>query len=253
MNRRRFLQSGGLAGVPLAAAQSPARKPLLITSAGSDLARKLAAGLSAQHAIRLTERKAVRVDHDFVECALGHDSSTNDVVRGVQAIVHVAEPLPDDTAGQQIDLTTRCTYNLLFAAAAEGVPLVVLLSSLEVMSGYDVNLTVSESWRPRPVSAEPRVLAKHLVEFTSREFAREGKVTVVVLRLGKVVRSEEVKDRPFDPTWVDERDVVHAVSLALASRPGRFQVFHIQADSPKARFAVTRARNALKYRPQYQW
>ncbi|MEX2262960.1 MAG: NAD(P)-dependent oxidoreductase [Bryobacteraceae bacterium] len=252
MNRRRFLQSGGLAGVPLAAAQSPAKKPLLITSAGSDLARKLAAGLSAQHAIRLTERKAVRVEHEFVECPLGHDSSTNDAVRGVEAIVHVAEPLPEDRAEQQIDLTTRCTYNLLFAAAAEGVPLVVMLSTLDVMGGYDANLTVTETWRPTP-AAEPRVLAKHLGEFTSREFAREGKVNVVVLRLGKVVRSEEVTDRPFDPLWVDERDVVHAVSLALASKLGRFQVFHIQSDSPKARFAVTRATRALKYRPQHQW
>ena len=153
-------------------------------------------------------------------------------------------------AEQQIDLTTRCTYNLLFAAAAEGVPLVVLLSTLDVMGGYDANLTVSETWRPRP-AAEPRVLAKHLGEFTSREFAREGKINVVVLRLGKVVRSEEVRDRPFDPLWVDERDVVQAVSLALASKLGRFQVFHIQSDSPKARFAVTRAKGALKYRPQH--
>ena len=251
MNRRRFLQSGGLAGVPLAA-QSPERKPLLITSAASELARKLAAALGAQHAIRLTERMPVRVEHEFVECALGHDSSTNDVVRGVEAIVHVAESLPEDTAEQQIDLTTRCTYNLLFAAAAEGVPLVVLLSTLDVMGGYDANLTVSETWRPRPAE-EPRVLAKHLGEFTSREFARDGKINVVVLRLGKVVRSEEVRNRPFDPLWVDERDVVQAVSLALASKLGRFQVFHIQSDSPKARFAVTRAKGALKYRPQHVW
>jgi hypothetical protein len=252
MNRRGFLQSSGLAGVPLAAAQTPARKPLLITSAGSELARKLAAGLSAQHSIRLTERKAVRVEHEFVECALGHDAATNEAVRGVQAIVHVAEPLPEDSAAQQIDLTTRCTYNLLFAAAAEGVPLVVMLSTLDVMGGYAPDLTVSETWRARP-AAEPRVLAKHLGEFTSREFAREGKVSVVVLRLGKVVRFEDVKDRPFDPLWVDERDVVQAVSLALTSKLPRFQVFHIQSDSPKARFAVTRAKDALKYRPQYQW
>jgi nucleoside-diphosphate-sugar epimerase len=252
MNRRGFLQSGALAGVPLAAAQSPAGKPILITSAGSELARKLTAGLSGQHAIRLTERKTVQADHPFVECLLGHDASTNDLVRGVAAIVHVAEPLPEDTPEQQVDLATRGTYNLLFAAAAEGIPLVVLLSTLDVMSGYGANLTVSETWRSRP-SAEPRVLSKHLAEFTSREFAREGKVNVVVLRLGKVVRSEEVKDQPFDPLWVDERDVVHAVSLALASRLSRFQVFHIQPDSPRARYAVTRARGALKYRPQHQW
>jgi nucleoside-diphosphate-sugar epimerase len=251
MNRRGFLQSSALAAAPLAA-QSPAGKPILITSAGSDLGRKLAAGLSGQNPIRLTERKAVQTEHAFVESPLGHDALTNDLVRGVAAIVHLVEPLPEDSAAQQIDLATRCTYNLLFAAAAEAVPLVVLLSTLDVMSGYEANLTVSETWRPRP-SAEPRVLAKYLAESTSREFAREGKVNVVVLRLGKVVRSEEVRNQTFDPLWVDERDVVHAVSLALASKLGRFQVFHIQPDSPKSRYAVTRARNALKYRSQHQW
>jgi len=252
MKRRGFLQSSGLLGLPLAAAQAPAKKPLLITSAGSELARKLVAGLSQQHAIRMTERKPVTVEHEFVECALGHDPSTNAVVRGVQAIVHVAEPLPEDTAGQQIDHATRCTYNLLFAAAAEGVPLVVMLSTLDVMNGWDPKLTVSETWRSKP-STEPRILAKHLAEFTSREFARDNKINTVVLRLGKVVRSENVKDQPFDPLWVDERDVVQAVSLALNARLPRFQIFHIQADTPKARYAVTRARGALKYRSQYQW
>ena len=209
-------------------------------------------GLKDKYPIRLTERIAVRTEHEFVECALSHDTTTNTAVRGVEAIVHVAEPLPDDTAEQQIDLLTRCTYNLLTAAGEETVPLVVMLSTLDVMSGYDSNLTVTETWRPRP-STEPRVLSKHLGEFTCREFTRDSKTNMVVLRLGKVVRAEEVKGKPFDPLWVDERDVVQAVSSALTARLGRWQVFHIESDSPKARFAVTRAKTALKFQPQYRW
>ena len=254
MNRRRFLQSTGLAGAaPLAGAQTPAKpKPILITSGASRIAQVLAAGLKDKHPIRLTERIPVRTEHEFVECALGHDAATNTAVRGVDAILHVADPLPDDTPEQQIDLLTRCTYNLLTAAAEEMVPLVLMLSTLDVMTGYPANLTVSETWRPRP-STEPRVLSKHLGEFTCREFARDGKANIAVLRLGKVVRAEDVQGKPFDPLWVDERDVVHAVASALTARLGRWQIFHIQSDSPKARFAVTRAKAALKYQPQYRW
>lgn len=253
MNRRRFLQSSGLVGAVPLAAQAPAgRQPVLITSAASRLAQALAEGLKEQYPIRLTERSAVKTGHEFIECALGHDEATNALVRGVRAIVHVAEPLPGDSPQQQVDLLTRCTYNLLTAASAEEVRTVVLLSTLEVMSGYDPNLTVSETWRPRP-SAEPRVLAKHLGELTGREFAREGKVNLTVLRLGTVVRAEDVQDKPFDPLWVDERDVVQAVSLALTARPASWQIFHIQPDSPKSRFAVARAKAVLKYAPRYQW
>jgi len=255
MNRRKFLQRTGLAGAaaPLASAQTTAKpKPLLITSGSARLAQSLAAGLKGTWPIRLTERGLVRTEHEFVECALGHDTATNVAVRGVEAIVHVAEPRAEETPGEQIDYLTRCTYNLLWAASEEGVPRVVLLSTLELMTGYDPGFTVGERWRSRP-PAESRGLGKHLAELTSREFAREGKISVVVLRLGKVVREEETRGRAFDPLWVEERDVVHAVSRALTAGLGRWQIFHIQPDSPRARFSVRSAKTALGYQPQYRW
>jgi nucleoside-diphosphate-sugar epimerase len=254
MNRRRFLQGSGLAAAaPLAAGQlAPKPKTILITSGSSRLAQSLAAGLKDQYAIRLTERAPMRTEHEFVECALGHDSQTNTVVRGVEAIVHVAEPLPNESAEQQVDHLTRGTYNLLWAASEENVPRVVFLSTLEVMTGHNPRFTVSETWRPRP-SVEPYVLSKHLGEFTSREFARESKLNIVTLRLGKVVQADAVKGQPFDPLWVDDRDVGHAVSRALAARLNKWQVFHIQADSPRARFSVRRAQKSLGYQPKFQF
>jgi nucleoside-diphosphate-sugar epimerase len=222
---------------------------ILLTSAACPLAQAMAAGLSGEHQVRLTERVFVETDHEFAQCALGHDAATNLLVRGMDAIVHVAEPLPHENENEQIDYLTRCTYNLLYAASQEGVPRAVFLSTLELMTQYDENFTVFEHWRPRPTT-EPRVLSKHLGEFTSREFAREHKINVVVLRLGKVVKADEVKDQPFDPMWVDESDVVHAVSCALTAKVGRWSIFHIQHDSPRARFSVAHAKRALGYSPQ---
>jgi hypothetical protein len=254
VNRRRFIKTSGLVGaVPLAAAQTAKSKPVLITSAAGTLAQALAEGLKETYSIRLTERVPVRTGHEFVECPLGHDASTSGAVRGVEAIVHVAEPLPDDTAEQQIDLLTRCTYNLLWAAAEEKVPRVILLSTLELMTGYDPKYTVSETWLPLPPKT-PSVFAKHLGEYTSREFAREGKSQIVVLRLGKVVRADEVKGKSPDPLWVEERDVIQAVSSALtAPRLSSWQIFHIQQASAGARFSVRRAQAALGYKPQFRW
>jgi hypothetical protein len=253
MNRRGFLKTSGFAGaVPLAAAQTPKLKPILITSGANKLAQALAAGLKETYSIRLTERAPVTTTHEFVESALGHDASTNSLVRGVDAIVHVAEPLPNDSAEQQIDLMTRCTYNLLWAAAEEKVARVVLISTLDLMTGYDPKFTVTESWRPVPTST-PGVLSKHLGEYTSREFAREGKMQIAVLRLGKVVRADDVKGQAPDPLWVEERDVVQAVSGALTARLNSWQIFHIEQASPRARFSVRRAQTALGYKPQFAW
>ncbi len=253
MNRRSFLRNAAL---PLAtqvasADQSPPKR-LLITSGASKVAQALAAALKDRYQVRLTERVPVETQHEFVQCVLGHDRATNLLVHDMDGIVHVAEPLAGDDGSQQIDYLTRCTFNLLWAAAEEKAPPVVFLSTLDVMAGYPVNFTVGENWRPKP-TPEPRVLAKHLGEFTCREFARENRIGVVVLRLGKVVRADDVKDQAFDPMWVDERDVAQAVSGALTATTGRWSVFHIQADSPRARFRVTKAKAELGYNPQFNW
>src|SRR5216683_7063000 len=97
-NRRQFLGGAGVSSAALAGSKqvSPSSnaKRLLITSAHSRLAQSLASGLRDKYQIRLTERIPVRTDFEFMQCALGRDPATNQLMRGVDGIVHVAEPLP---------------------------------------------------------------------------------------------------------------------------------------------------------------
>ena len=225
---------------------------LLMTSAAAPIARSLAEILRGEHSLRLTERIPVAGITDFALSPLGPDLSTNLLVQGMDAIVHVAEPLPTDSDLQQIDYLTRCTYNLCLAAAAEGVKRLIYLSTLDLMTAYDPNYLVNERWKPKPPTHAP-TFAKHLGEFTCREFAREHKLAVVVLRLGKVVRAEAVAGQPVDPLWVDERDVAQAVNRALTAELPRWAVFHIGADSQQARFPVAAAKRGLNYAPQFNF
>ena len=225
---------------------------ILITSAAAPLAQQLATALHNEHEIRLTERSFVPDLPTLAVSALNHDLSTNLLVRGLDAIVHVAEPLPTDNEIEQIDYLTRCTYNLYLAAVAEGVKRVVFLSTLDLMTPYAENYTVGERWRPLPTAATP-VLTKHLGEFVSREFAREHKLDVVVLRLGKVAHTETVANQPFNPLWVDERDVAQAVNRALTMDARLLSTFHIQSASPQARFSIDSAKNLLGYAPVYDF
>ena len=157
---------------------------VLITSGAAVRSTALADHLAQSHEIRLTERAPVETTHEFVQCGLGHDGSTNLLARGMDAIIHAVEALPGEDASAQLDAATRCTYNLLMAAAEEGVPQVVLLSTLELMADYPDGYRVNERWRPLP-RTQPPTLSKHLAEQVSREFAREGKVAVTILRLGE--------------------------------------------------------------------
>jgi len=225
---------------------------LLITSAASPLAQALTAELQGEYTLRLTERAPNPSLANFALSPLGPDLSTNLLVRGMDAIVHVAEPLPTDNELQQIDYLTRCTYNLCMAAAAEGVKRLIYLSTLDLMTAYDPNYKVNERWKSRPTTDAP-LLAKHLGEFTCREFAREYKLTVVVLRVGKLVQAEMVAGQPVDPLWVDTRDVAQAVGRALTAEVPRWSILHVQGDGPQARFSVDAAKRMLGYAPQYKF
>jgi nucleoside-diphosphate-sugar epimerase len=205
---------------------------LLITSAASSRSQGLAVALRAAHTVRLTDRVHVDSEVEFARCSLDHDFATNLLVRGMEAIIHVAEPLPGDNEIGQIDFLTRCTYNLLWAAAEEGVRRVIYLSSLALLEQYDPAYLITEQWRPRPTTAAP-LLAKHLGESVCREFAREHKLEVVVLRLGQVV----------------EADLAQAISQALTAVLGPWSVFHIRAELPQSRFSIERAKTRLGYSP----
>ena len=276
MERRRLLQQAGLAvaggaGVLApahlladAAAERPARntegepKRVLVTAAETPLAQTLRDGLLAAWQVHLTAPTEISVSRPFTKSALEANESTREVVRGMDAIVHLAFARADRNPGEQIDGLVRGTYNLLTAAAAEGVRRVVHISSLAALRGYDEAFAVTEDWQPRP-GDDPTALAEYLAECTSREFARERQLEVVALRIGKVVRAESMKGQPFDPLWVDERDVVQAVSLALRtskltspSGTNGWTVLHILSDSPRARFSVSKARQLLGYQPQHR-
>ncbi len=228
---------------------------VLITSAGSELARKIAAATVESHTIRLTELEPIDTDFEFVQSVLGHDESTNELVKGIDTIVHIAETPPqlkakaEEPENYEIDYQTRCTYNLLMAASAEGVKHFIYASTLRLFEQHGEDWTVKENWRPRP-SIDASVLAKHLGEFTCREFAREGKIEVTCLRLGDIITAEEAADAEFNSMWLEINDAVAAFQGAIEAA-SRWGIFHIQSEFPGARFAINKAKGHLKFNPQF--
>ncbi len=260
MKRRTFLQQAGamLTGTTVAAAaegdqpqpQGTApqalRRTVLLTSHESEFGKALAAALSNQYTLRLADRPLFRDE----------DGTLERLLDGVGAIVHLSQPAEAESGSEWLDRRGRGTYDLLTAASAKGVGLVVYLSSLDIMAGYDPSFQVAEDWRPVPTT-EPDQLSHYLAECTCREFARERKLRTMVLRLGKVAGEEAPRASSDGDPWVARADAVEAVRLALEVHFGEggaalpaWNVLHIAADVPGGRFPVTRAKRVLGYRPQ---
>lgn len=228
---------------------------ILITSAGCELARRVADTTAESNTIRLTELLHIDTNYDFVQSELGHDESTNELVKGIDTIVHIAQTPPElraqakEPENFEIDFQTRCTYNLLIAATAEGVKHFIYASTLRLFEQHGEDWTVKENWRPRP-HTEGEVLAKHLGEFTCREFALEGKIKITCLRLGTIVTTEEAANSEINSMWLEIDDAVAAFQGAIDA-PSNWGIFHVQSEFPDSRFDIGNAKGHLKFNPQF--
>lgn len=215
---------------------------VLVTGAASPLGRAAAEALrKKRHTLRLTDRRRVRTDHEFTQSQLGHGPSTNKLVAGIETIVHLPAPIdPGADPAAWIDACTRCTYNLLVAAAQAGVRHVVYVGSLASFTEYDPDFLVSESWRPQPTTDAP-VMAPNLGEFVAKEFAQTKQLQITILRLGHLVIDELDSDTRLDPTSIDVRDAATGIAAAVKGDGSDYRLLHLQGQFEGARFSADRA------------
>ena len=235
---------------------------VLITGAASALGREVAAELSADGNAELRlldDCAAQRQDVEWIEGRLTDPDAIRQAVRDVDAVVHTGEPPPASESEEALlDRATRGTHVLLQAAVEAGVKRFVYGSTLEVFRAYPDTVYVTEYYKPLP-PPEMAVLARYLGEMTCREFAREYPITVTALRLGKLVREEEVAGRERDLMWVDIRDAAQAFCAALERDASaslnwvpRWVVYHIAAPLAHPKFLLDRAKS-MGYRPQHEF
>ena len=113
---------------------------------------------------------------------------------------------------------------LLQAAREAGVKRLVLISSLDLMRGYDERFVVTAEWQPRP-AANAQALAPHLAELVGREIARTGDIEVVALRFG--AWGEETS----------EEDAARAVAKALSDAMPQHYHWTLRHVTSSGRFA----------------
>ena len=210
---------------------------ILITSGATALAQALAAALAGEHQVTLTDVVDVETEHAFEKNELSHEGKTEDMVEGMDAIVHLAE-LPDSERSdeRELDFQTRCTYNIMHAAKDKKVPHVIYISSLSLFEACDPNWNVTEVWAPRP-STESGPMSRYLGEFTCREFAREHSVRVTVLRFGDLGGDGD--------SALSMDDAVTAIGKTLETKGPMWQVLHVQSEVENARFPIDQAKSVL--------
>ena len=216
-----------------------------LTGAAGHLGRALLPGLAAAHTPVATDLAA---DTSMAAADVRDPEAMRALCQDAEAVIHLAGAVWDESldaaANETRILETRIkgTCNLLQAASQAPTRRVVHISDLCILDGYADDLAVSEDFLPLPdTSAHQQSV--YLSEWAAREFARQGDVEVLTLRLGTLVDAGGLPaEARYADGWLDLADAVDAVLLGLeneaATRPGAWGLYNLAADVPGSRYSL---------------
>ena len=180
---------------------------------------------------------------------LDADSATDELVAGIEAVVHFGYARAAGEAHDLIDHAARRTYNLLLAAAEAGVERCIYVSTLRLLEALPSHFAVTEKWLSRPPSGDPALLACHLGEIVSKECARDRLMRVLTLRLGfpEVPGDRGDLRGEHGPAAIVASDAADVIGRALGADLAQWQEVHVQSPVPGARYLMREAERLLGF------
>ncbi len=217
---------------------------ILLTGASHSLGSAAAAAL-----------RGASYEVDTTGTELTDPAAVNTLVDGASAIVHLA-PLaiagvPEAAqTGELLDEAARGTHVLMKAALDAGVRYVVQGSTLAIMDAYGDDLEVTEQWRPRP-RPEPAQLAPYLAELVTREFTRDPALPhwlhAICLRFAPLDGPDALRPEDAGTAIVQALATLLGGESRAAARGHFWQVLHVAAPAPTARYSSHAAARTIGY------
>jgi len=241
-------------------------KRILVTGMSGLIGGIVGRRLAEKHAVRALNRRPI----DGVE-TLQADITDLEAIRpafkGIDTVVHMAAYLGDANSTQQISVNVWGTYNVFEAAREAGVQRVVFGSSGATMHGHERNESILAMVEARYADIpEPRPLITHLSpvrpnslygcakvwgEALGRYYSEVHGISVLCIRLGRVVQEDQPRDARHAAVYISHRDVAQIVERCVeVSENVRFDIFYGVSDN-RTRFRdISHAREVIGYVPQ---
>lgn len=216
---------------------------VLITGAAGVLGKAVTRLLDGEPdvTLRLTDVVPTETPHEFVTADLAKPDQAKPLCAGIDQVLHIAaiHPWKQYTPEQYVDCNIKGTYNILEAAAEQGVRRVIYTSSIAAMgmgSFPECPLPWDES-KPCIPDGHIYCVTKHVGEQFCEMFRRQGKFSYVALRPGTFIQ-RDAADPQFGigllVQWLHFSDVAQAHLLAFRSQTAN-EAFVITAKVPFTR------------------
>ena len=187
-------------------------------------------------------------------------------VAGQDMVLHLAGETQSLEWDEQFEVTAGGTLNVLRAAAAAGVRRFVLMSTGSTMCGWEWDeslpygrLAAGErdlppwdllDYRTPPRPDSPYGAAKLFCEAAGRWFSDQTPMSVLVIRLGAVLKENRPTLIRHFPGWLAQEDAVQMIDRCLSAPPDvRFGIFDAISENSLRWRDTSPAKEVLGWRP----
>ena len=208
-------------------------------------------------------------DEHFSIADVSDAHAVDRALEGMDAVLHIAAvPGPEDSFDDVMESNIRGTYNVLEACHKKGVGRMVYASSIMATWGYcqfvepyksigdnraddipDDFPLVKHTDPVRPT--EPYSTSKVWAEGACRTYADAHGLSVICLRIGRVMEEDQPQESRHWAVWCSRRDLAGLVRCCIeAPDELRFEIFYALSDNRWGFRDIERARELIGYQPQ---
>jgi uronate dehydrogenase len=192
-------------------------RKILLTGAAGGLGQALRQRLKANcEVLRLSDRASLgepAADEEIVLADLADAAAVSEMVRGVDAIVHLGGMSVEGPFGPILQANILGVYNLYEAARVHGVKRVVFASSNHVTGFYRQSETITADRPARPDGLYG--VSKAFGEDLSRFYFDRYGIETACVRIGSSF--PEPKDRRMLATWLSFDDLHRLITACLST------------------------------------
>lgn len=241
-------------------------RKILVTGMSGLIGGLVGRALAQEYEVRALNRRRV----EGVECILA-DVADFAAIRpafdGIDTVIHLAaHACEDNDLEQHLRTNIIGAYNVYEASRVAGVRRVVLGSSGATQYFYEteepIKAMVEARWADVP---EPRPLLNHLspvrpkglygaskvwAETIGRHYSDAFGISVLCIRIGRVVPEDAPRDARHAAVYCSHRDIIQMVRLCVeAPLSVRYEIFYAVSNN-RGRFRdIQRAKQVIGYEP----
>tara|TARA_E500000331_G_scaffold69691_1_gene64398 strand:- start:559 stop:1290 length:732 start_codon:yes stop_codon:yes gene_type:complete len=178
---------------------------------------------------------------------------------GRDVLIHLAaEPDEADFLDKLIEPNVRGLYNVCDAARQQGVPKLILASTVQLIAGHPKDAFVRLEDGARPINHY--ALTKLWAEGMGEMYARAYGLSVIAARLGWLPRSREHAEELRDSGWGTNVYLSHNDAarfflkcVEVEMEPERFEIIFASSKAQKLRLDPEPAKRILRFEAEDIW